>query len=119
MPDIITRNVDEGVVNALTQEAERKGISREALIKQILDQYVKRIGIPPKGFLGYASNGTEFSLFSVGDEIISSTTKGSGLTEMQVRALRKAELICQPKNGSRWAEARKLLESVNLEVYER
>lgn len=119
MSDITIRKVDEGVANALTEQAEKQGISREALIKQILDQYVKRIGIPPKGFMGYAPNGTEFSLFSVGDEIISSTTKGAGLTETQIRTLRKAELICQPKNGSQWAEARRMLEAAGLEVYER
>jgi len=118
MANINLRNVDEGVVNALTQEAELKGLSREELVKQILSQYVRQIGIPRKGFIAYAPNGTEIHLTNTGDEVFGSTAKGPGLNQAQVSALRKSELMCQPKNGSKWSEARKLLESVGLEVFE-
>lgn len=118
MADITLRKVAEGVVSALTQEAERAGKSREELIKQILSQYVAQIGIPRKGYIAYAANGTEIKLINAIDDVAATTTKGPGLSQAQVTALRKAELMCQPKNGSRWAEARKLLESAGFEVFE-
>lgn len=118
MPDITLRNVDEGVTNALTGQAAVKGISREALIKQILERYVKQICIPSKGFMGYASNGTEIRLINAIDDVVSTTTKGPGLSQAQITALRKAELMAHPKNGSKWAGARKVLEDAGFEVYE-
>ena len=119
MTTINLRNVDEGVANALTEAAKTHADgSREALIKQILADYVRQIGIPRKGYVAYAENGTEVRLRNAGDEVIGTTTKGPGLSQAQVTILRKAELMCQPKNGSKWAEARKLLESAGLEVYE-
>jgi hypothetical protein len=118
MPDLNIRKVDEGVADALTKDAELRGLSRETLIKQILEQYVRQIGIPRRGYMAYAKNETEVRLISNGDEVVATTAKGPGLIQAQVAALRKAELICQPKNGSRWSEARKLLESAGLEVYE-
>lgn len=118
MADITLRNVDEGVVNALTEQAALKDTSREALIKQILSQYVGQIGIPSKGYMGYAKNGTEIRLINAIDDVASTTTKGPGLSQSQVSALRRAELMAHPKNGSRWAEARKVLESAGFEIYE-
>lgn len=118
MADITLRNVDEGAVNALTEQAAQRGISREALIKQILADYVAQIGVPRRGYMGYAKNGTEIRLINAVDDVAGTTTKGPGLTQAQISALRKAELMCQPKNGSKWPDARKLLESVGFEIYE-
>lgn len=119
MATINLRNVDEGVASALTEAAKvRADGSREALIKQILTDYVRQMGIPRKGYMAYAKNGTEVRLLNAGDEVLGTTTKGPGLSQPQITALRKAELMAQSKNGSKWAEARKLLESAGLEVYE-
>lgn len=118
MTDITLRSVDEGVINALTEQAAQKGISREALIKQILADYVAQIGVPRRGYMGYAKNGTEIRLINAVDDVTGSTTKGPGLSQAQISALRKAELMAHPKNGSKWAEARQVLETAGFEVYE-
>lgn len=118
MTDITIRKLDEGVINALTEQSEKRSLSREALIKQILADYVARIGIPSKGYIGYAPNGTEIHLTNAIDAVTATTAKGRGLNQEQITALRRAELLCQPKNGSRWAEARKVLEEAGFEVFE-
>lgn len=119
MATINLRNVDEGVANALTEAAKTHADgSREALIKQILADYVRQMGIPRKGYIAYAENGAEVRLLNAGNEVLGTTTNGPGLSRSQITALRKAELMAQPKNGSRWAAACKLLESVGLEVFE-
>ena len=117
MTDITIRKIDEGVANALTEQAEKQSISREALVKQILADYVGQIGIPRKGYIAYAENGTEV-LFRNNVDDVTANTKGTGLNQAQAAAIRKAELMCQPKNGSKWAEARKLLESAGFDVLE-
>lgn len=118
MSDITLRKVDEGVSNALTGQAEKLGISREALIKKILSDYVQQIDVPRKGYRGYAENGTEIILRNNVDDVTAVTAKGRGLSQPQITALERATLMCQPKNGSRWADARKLLESAGFEVFE-
>lgn len=118
MATLTIRNVDEGVANALTQEADKKGVGREELVRQILGQYVAQIGIPRRGYVAYAKNGTEIHLINSGEDVFGSTSKGPGLSQAQITALRKAELLANPKNGSKWSEARAALEAVDLEVFE-
>jgi plasmid stability protein len=115
MTDITVRKVDDLVIDKLTAEAEHKGISREALIKQILELHAAQIGIPQKGYKGYAANGAEVLLRN---NLNSVTGTGKNMSQDQAGALKRAELMCDPKNGSKWAEARKLLEAVGFEIYE-
>jgi plasmid stability protein len=115
MPAVNLRNISHETLASLAAEAVRRGMSREALIRHILNEYVQQIGLP-QALVCYADSGARVQLLRAGDGHVTVAYENVDWIPHQLEAINKAGLLVQPQNGSRWAEARQCLEEAGFTV---
>lgn len=117
MADIIIRNVNDETASAINALALAAGMSREEWLRRKLEtiaqtgEYQPRIG---QGIKAIASNGAEATIRLYQEDV------GGGAKNMnqkQFTAYERAKLLADPRNGARFAEARKVLEEAGFEVF--
>lgn len=117
MTDLIIRNVPEDILAELDRLAEVANQSRQQYLMTRLAELVEAGPIPARwgeGFKAFTSDGGEITMRRL-DASIQAGAKD--LTQAQMNAYQRAKLLADPKNGSRWAEARKILEQAGFEVF--
>jgi plasmid stability protein len=115
MPAVNLRNISRETLTRLAAEAARRGMSREALIRRILEDYARQIGLP-QALVCYTDTGVRAQILRLGDGRVMTVYENGDWTPRQLEAIDKAGLLVQPQNGSRWAEARQCLEEAGFTV---
>lgn len=117
MTDLIIRNVPDEILSQLDRLAETANQSRQQYLQSRLAELVESGPIPARwgeGFQAFTPAGGEITMRRL-DESIQAGAKE--LTQEQMKAYQRAKLLADPKNGSKWAEARKVLESAGFEIF--
>lgn len=117
MVDLIIRNVPDEVLAEVDKLAERANQSRQQYLLTRLTELAESGPIPTRwgeGFLASTPDGGEVKMRRLDESI---QTGAKELTQEQFKAYQRAKLLADPKNGSKWAEARKVLEDAGFEVF--
>lgn len=117
MADIMIRNIPDDIAARIAEIAEASGQSREAYLRQRLAEIAEAGEIVPRwgdGFKCFAKSGGEVTLRSLAESI---SGGAKNLTEKEFAAYQRARLLADPRNGSKWGEARKVLEEAGFEVF--
>lgn len=117
MTDLIIRNVPDEILTELDRLAEVAKQSRQQYLITRLAELVEAGPIPARwgeGFKAFTLDGGEITMRRL-DASIQAGAKS--LTQEQMDAYQRAKLLADPKNGSQWGEARKILEKAGFEVF--
>lgn len=117
MTDLIIRNVSDETLAELDRLAEAANQSRQQYLLTRLAELAESGPTPTRwgeGFKAFTPSGGEVTMRRL-DESVQAGAKE--LTQEQMKAYQRAKLLADAKNGSRWAEARKVLEDVGFEVF--
>lgn len=117
MKDLIIRDVPDEILTALDDLAKQANQSRQQYLLTRLAELAETGPLPIRlgeGFKGYTPNGGEITMRRADVDL---STGAKNLTQTQADAFRRAKLLASPKNGSKWAEARKILEDAGFEVF--
>jgi len=114
--DIVIRGIDEEVVAMLDQL--RGDTSREEFIRRKLAEIAAAGEVPPsrhgKGLRAFTPTGGKARLV----QYIESVGGGAAqLSEEEYAAYQRARLVAHPRNGGKWAEAKRLLDEAGFEVF--
>lgn len=107
---------DETLVEAFDQLARLHGLTRTALIAQLMSDAVRAGYVPVRdgeGLRGTTAAGGEVTLMRHNGYISGGM---HGLTDDERTAYEYARQLVSPVAGSRWVEARKLLESAGFTI---
>lgn len=109
---------DDNLVKQVDSLARVHGMTRTALITQLMEDAVNAGYVPIRigeGYRAITGSGAEISLIknkkSVGSE------QNGLLNDDQEEAYRRAKQISEPGYGSRWLEARMVLEEAGFKVF--
>lgn len=117
MTDLLIRNVPDEIISRLDSQAAIKNQSRQVYVLALLGDAASSDYIPTRwgeGYRAFTPSGGKCTLIR-GDGYVS-----GGATELnqgQFDAYKKAKMLADPKNGSRWAEARQCLIGAGFEVW--
>lgn len=117
MTDLIIRNVPDEILAEVDKLAEAANQSRQQYLLTRLTELAENGPLPIRlgeGFKGYTPDGGEITMRRADVDL---STGAKNLSQEQMDAYRRAKLLASPKNGSRWAEARKILEEAGFEVF--
>jgi len=109
---------DEELVGQFDELARDHGMTRTALIVQLMQDAVNAGYIPMRegeGFRAITGSGAEISL-TRHEKYVSSGNYGL-LTDDQEVAFARAQQVAGPEYGSQWVEARKTLEKAGFKVF--
>ena len=113
-----TLRVDnDELVSRLDELAKTQGKTRTAYIIELMQQAVDRDYVPARegeGFRALTDSGGEVTLMRH-DRYVSGGM--AGLDKAQTSAYKNAHEVATPENGSRWKEARKILEKAGFSVF--
>jgi hypothetical protein len=118
MAKFTLRVEDDEIVNQFDDLARDHGMSRTALIVQLMEDALKAGYVPMRageGFRAITGSGAEISL--VRHEKHASSNATGLLNDDQTVAFERAQHLVSPESGSRWVEARKTLEEAGFRVF--
>jgi hypothetical protein len=110
---IEVRNVNEQVVNMLENQARLEGITLDEYLRRCLSK-VANAQTEVHGIIAYAPSGDTVTIKDFRGQMTASYRE---LPRSEWTVVQKAQFMCSPLNGSRWADARKLLENAGFEVF--
>jgi len=117
MTDLIIRNVPDEVLAEIESQASLSNQSRQQYLKTRLEELAE-VGWQPAsygdGLKCYTPNGGRVTLKRLTEGV---QTGARGLTQEEFEAYKRAKMLVSPKNGSQWAEGRKILEAAGFEVF--
>lgn len=108
---------DDELIRRFDELAKTQGKSRTAYIVELMQQAVDKDYVPARegeGFRALTDAGGEVTLMRH-DRYVSGGMAGLNVT--QKSAYEHARDVASPENGSRWQEARKILENAGFSVY--
>lgn len=117
MADILIRNVPDDVKARLESQVGLHNQSMNAYLLTILQDAAGSDYIPTRWGEGYrclTPSGGKCTL-TRGDNYVSGGA--TELSQVEFDAYKKAKMLADPKNGSKWIEARKVLQEAGFEVY--
>lgn len=117
MKDLIIRDVPGEILTALDDLAKQANQSRQQYLLTRLAELAEIGPIPLRwgeGFKAYTPNGGEVTMKKLTESV---QAGAKNLTQTQMDAYQRAKLVAHPKNGNKWAEARKILEDAGFEVF--
>lgn len=117
MTDLLIRNVPDEIVSRLDSQAGIKNQSRQSYLLAILEDVASSEYIPTKwgeGYKAFTPTGGKCSLSRGNGYVSGGATE---LTQAEMDAYQRAKMLADPKNGSRWAEARQVLVDAGFEVW--
>jgi hypothetical protein len=117
MTDLIIRNVPDEILAEIGKLAEAANQSRQQYLLTRLAELVESGPLPTRwgeGFLASTPTGGEITMRCL-EASVQADAKNLG--EEETEAYKRAKLLASPKNGSKWAEARKILEEAGFEVF--
>lgn len=113
-----TLRVDDELVERFDNLASEHGMTRTALIVQLMEDALNAGYVPMRegeGFRAITGSGAEIAL-TRHEKYVSSGKHGL-LNDDQEAAFERACLIISPENGSQWVEARRTLEKAGFKVF--
>jgi hypothetical protein len=113
-----TLRVDDELVKRFDELAREHGLTRTAFIAQLMEDALCAGYIPMRqgeGYRAITGSGAEISL-TRHDSHVAADQQGL-LSDDQEAAFARARLIVSPENGSRWVEARIILERAGFRVF--
>jgi hypothetical protein len=114
-----TLRVDNNnLVKKFDELARTHGMTRTAFIVQLMYDAVNAGYVPMRegeGFRAITGSGAEVSLKRFNKDVVSE--QDGLLNDDQEAAFERAKQISEPEYGSRWVEARKVLEEAGFKVF--
>ena len=118
MAKFTLRVEDDEIISQFDDLARDHGMSRTALIVQLMEDALRAGYVPMRegeGFRAITGSGAEISLVRHEDSV---SSNASGLlNDDQEAAFERAQHLASPEYGSRWVEARKTLEEAGFRVF--
>ena len=109
---------DNNLVRQFDELARTHGMTRTALIVQLMQDAVSAGYVPMRegeGFRAITGSGTEVSIIRLSKDVVGE--QDGLLNDGQKVAFERAKQISEPEYGSRWVEARKMLEEAGFKVF--
>ena len=108
---------DEELVGRFDELAKTQGKTRTAYIIELMQHVVDVDYVPARegeGFRALTDSGGEVTLLRHGRYVSGGM---AGLDTVQESAYQRARELASPENGSRWKEARQILEQAGFRVF--
>ncbi|HET6444385.1 MAG TPA: hypothetical protein VFI27_07360 [candidate division Zixibacteria bacterium] len=118
MTKFTLRVEDDEIVSQFDDLARDHGMSRTALIVQLMEDALAAGYVPMRageGFRAITGSGAEISLVRH-EKHVSSNASGL-LNDVQEAAFGRAQRLASPEYGSRWVEAHRTLEEAGFRVF--
>lgn len=118
--DILIRNVPDEIVEAIENEAAIAGTSRQELLVGLLSERFGGENSPLRageGLKGLTPTGGVVVIRSLGPDSPGVQGGAKNLMQDEFDAYQRAKLLADSRNGSRWQEARRVLEEAGFEVF--
>lgn len=109
---------DEQLVNNFDELARSHGMTRTALIVQLMEDALNAGYVPMRegeGFRAITGSGAEISLARYKTDV--SSDRQGLLNDDQEAAFERARKVASPEHGSQWVAVREILENAGFKVF--